>query len=415
MSLSAYFRTVCLALLYAAIAVAIVYEPLRFFLDEGGHDDWGLTVWLINFQGGLVRRGWPGEVIYQAWQGLGLPPRAMVVVISYALLAVMFATAWRRLRGLYPPEILISGAMFGMPALAHSVLQKDVLGIVLFMAGLAVCRWIRSVPLALALLALVIVAAVLAHETFLFFGVPALITAFGLRQYQAGQRPGPALLTVAPLALAALGSAWFVSTFKGTPAIARAVHDAWLPLWQEVGGAGCCTEPAASFHALGWSLGEGIRQQAIVLDDYSFFVYVPAAWALTLVVVFVLLVATARVDTRAERRGVFAICLLQLACVAPMFVIGLDFGRWIFAWAATSALLIGHIRQSHPDLLAQFPLGGSAASRSWRIHPVWLLILAVPATQWTVYGYLQATPLGTIGFSALRLLEHVLGVDISLG
>jgi hypothetical protein len=48
-------------------AILLVLAIAKHFIHSfgEGHDSWSISEWLVNYGGGFVRRGLPGELIYQ--------------------------------------------------------------------------------------------------------------------------------------------------------------------------------------------------------------------------------------------------------------------------------------------------------------------------------------------------------------
>ena len=64
-----------------------------------GHDSWQITEWLINYAGGFVRRGLPGEALYYLSAKLGIQANHIAIAVSLALylfVGVLFAKDQKR-------------------------------------------------------------------------------------------------------------------------------------------------------------------------------------------------------------------------------------------------------------------------------------------------------------------------------
>ena len=62
--------------------VAIINQYIASF--HWGHDSWQMTEWLINYAGGFVRRGLPGEVILQIAEQTKIQGNYLVIFISFS-------------------------------------------------------------------------------------------------------------------------------------------------------------------------------------------------------------------------------------------------------------------------------------------------------------------------------------------
>ena len=111
-----------------------------------------------------------------------------------------------------------------------------------------------------------------------------------------------------------------------------------------------------------------------------------------------------------ERGRFLVILLLQLLFIFPLFIIGWDYGRWIFLWTSSSvALYLLGLNWSNPTL-------ERATNTVIRCHQMirlpwvpqrWhLLFLGIPLCSWSVFSYLQATPFGYQADYFLKLFSH---------
>ena len=87
-----------------------------FWMDKSMRN-YAATDYLINYQGGFVRRGMIGEVLYQLRLHLGVDPLPVLTVLAVACfvgLAFMMLRAFRR-KGLAPyilPLVICMGMVF---------------------------------------------------------------------------------------------------------------------------------------------------------------------------------------------------------------------------------------------------------------------------------------------------------------
>ncbi|MDD5227029.1 MAG: hypothetical protein PHV97_07615, partial [Candidatus Omnitrophica bacterium] len=71
------FVTVVMALVFV---VAVCLQIFRSF--HWGHDNYGMTEWLINYAGGFVRRGLPGTMIYWLTLRTGIQANYIAIFLS---------------------------------------------------------------------------------------------------------------------------------------------------------------------------------------------------------------------------------------------------------------------------------------------------------------------------------------------
>jgi hypothetical protein len=95
------------------------------------------------------------------------------------------------------------------------------------------------------------------------------------------------------------------------------------------------------------------------------------------------------------------IVLFQLLMISPLFVLGWDFGRWIFMWIASSALLYGFASQYLDGHLISMSISSRGEKALQKSFPgivlkgkknYFLLLLGMPGCCWTIGRFLSATP-----------------------
>ena len=216
---------------------------------------------------------------------------------------------------------------------------------------------------------------------------------------------------------------------KGLPLIAQKIWDSWrtirFPFQDEA-----CTQPAGSIDALSWSLGKGLAFTKNTLINFDDGIYAPLA--LFIVIVSIYFVMTNFVDrphaTESETGLVPAsdgqlVFALQLAGVAPLFVLGWDYGRWVFLWICSSFAIhfvvpAGMAGELFPVRLRLASAGilnfpnrlFHPALRCSRLLP---FLLGMPAASWSLASYVDTTSaylslhlISTLAQKILSVLLH---------
>lgn len=371
-----------LTLLLAGLLLCELFFQLRT-ATSWGHDSWQMGDWLIHYGEGFVRRGFAGSAVrwisgITGWQ-------ANHVVIGISLMAFIGLGLWMgfRAKACFSTPYLLSSLMLGFPVYQEGVVRKDACLLLLLIAGLALMahgkKWRGWKWPAVVIVAMV---AILIHEAFLFFGLPCLLLA-GLKTTRDGVKR---LLIFLPVFVCGLA----VVLHHGSPDQAAAIHESWRPLWEEIENRPVPSEPASAIAALGWSPAEG---RALVAPMWAG-IYQPMAWAAVFLMSASLLLAFTRKESRAEAMGWGA---LLLGGIAPLFILGTDYGRWIFFWSASVVILVA----------TRTPVPWGVADRlrarihGGRIEAIWdlagkqswvLLLLGLPLL-WSIEIFTQAGPL----------------------
>ncbi|HCK79839.1 MAG TPA: hypothetical protein DHW34_07480 [Actinobacteria bacterium] len=320
----------------------------------------------------------------------------------------------------------------GFPFLSNEWLRKDTLLVLLLIACLVTMRgrlsWQRIV-----LLNVLCIVGILTHEMFIFVGVIPIVALAVSKLRSDDLRISQSIVRVGTLWSPTFLTTAAVVVNKGSSVQAEAIWRSWraVPLPDDgfvppvLPGSG----PQAAVESLTWTVSRGFDITKGSLKVVSYHIPALLAWPLTImivVIVSVALVAAARRSVRAELNSPKAMpweisqiaCayLLGLASLLPLFVIGVDYGRWIFMWVAlstaillfaekqpTSLLLNGAMKSVHTWLAQRNHLGRAVAVMNqyfqWAVRRplLWVLLaplMAVPPAYWQ--AYVQITPVATI-------------------
>jgi hypothetical protein len=363
-----------------------------------GHASYELSEWLINYAGGFVRRGLPGTLIGMLSHITGIQANHLAIIMGLACYLLLTAWLLRRATGTFPAMLVLSCIVMGIPAYQDSIVRKDSLGLLFLLGCLAVDCSRLPRPLAIAALNLLAGVAILCHETFIFYALAAFV-------FFRGSDGNPLTTTDIfrrSLALLPAGACLILTAiYHGSPAQAAAVNDSWQPLWRITDPENpAIAVPDAAIEALGWTTKHGLSLSLYLLTSGW---YQPTAWALVFTISFALIVLFT--DRNADRTGapamktrirVTAILLAQLLFISPLFVLGVDYGRWLFLWVVSSMMFHIFGRRAPawlesgvarffenariPALIARVP------ARDW-----YLLFFGVPVC-WNLHNFLVASP-----------------------
>ena len=94
-----YFKTY----LVIIFLLSVLFLSQKFLYPS----DWTTSEWLINYQGGFVRRGFIGEIIYRVHEFSGLNLRYLVFYFEIFLLAIFFILIYNFFKKTYLNELSI--------------------------------------------------------------------------------------------------------------------------------------------------------------------------------------------------------------------------------------------------------------------------------------------------------------------
>lgn len=363
-----------------------------------GHDSYQITEWLINYSGGFVRRGLPGTLIGWLSNTTGLQANHLAICAGLASYLALGAWLLRRVTATFPPAFVLCCIVMGIPAYQESIVRKDSLGLLFLLGCLVIERSRAQRAWKFIAINVIAVTAILCHEAFVFYA----IAGFVLLRNPDQSEPFYRVFLGRCLCLLPAGICFLLTTiYHGTPEQAAAVNESWIPLWQtiEPGNISVGT-PGAAIEALGWTTEKGLSLSLYMLTSGF---YQLIAWVVVFTASFVFIVLfTDRDSDRTSQPAMevrihfTALLVAQLVFISPLFLLGVDYGRWLFLWVVSSMLLHTMARRAPvwleklmarafstariPDLLARFP------AKDW-----YLLFFGVPVC-WNLHNFLVASP-----------------------
>lgn len=326
------------------VIVLVVQLAHAFSWSPGDFDtvkSYPATEWLINYQGGFLRRGLPGSLLFMLMSVLQISPVLLTLLLSTGLFLVFCWYLFSSLRGLAPRWLLLTAPLLGYPVYVDYILgRKDVLLVLLLALSLRLV--VRSgdhwwCPFVVAMIMSV---AVLSHESMAFVGLPALIAMILLKT------------------LTDFRGLWIFTVLKEcrrwvwlvVPIIAIGIslqRKGTLAQGQQIIDSLRFSLPPASRYlgetgAIGW-IGRPVELYVSEAHDALGRLHfgVPT-WIYLIAIASSGIVLTASVFVwRNDDAGVFFLlaCLFQLAAIMPLFYLAKDHGRWV-SFSLLSAFVI---------------------------------------------------------------------------
>lgn len=302
---------------------------------------------LINYQGGFVRRGLLGEIIFQAHKNLRINPYFFILcfsLITYLLLVFFFVKSFIQ-KG-YSLFILPFVFFLGNPIIHDFWVRKDVLQVLLFITIIKAS--FKEGPWKYFTINSLLILALLIHEGIGFFCFPILILILFQelkRQYNsffnALTRTFLSILPSLPVFL-------IVIYFNGSTQIAFDIWSSWsnidFPFQSEF-----TPNPPASIDGLTWSLDKGLMASKSTLYNFNNDIYAPIAWLLIIIVIYFIVSNLDHLRYRIFRHtpkntfdnaSISAILIFQFVAVFPLFILGWDYSRWVFYWVCSSMAIV---------------------------------------------------------------------------
>ncbi len=411
-----------------SLSVIFIYQCITGYEKSS----WNVTEWLINYEGGFVRRGLPGQLILFMYEGLNVNPYFLIIglcAVSYiTFVGIIFYHSQHKK---FPNILLPSAFLLGGPIINDFWVRKDVTLLLFFISALYIIKSYRSVASVFAF-NIIIVIAILCHETFGFWALSTLILVYTLSIPDKKQRSFLHKLSFSfgyfsPSIIVFLVCIYF----KGNLDIANTIWASWEDITFPKTGL-LDTVPPAAIHSLSWSLRQGMSLSFYLLVEFSYGIYVPVGIFFTLMSVYLLVSNSSEikdVDNTKSRNKIFDSLIekdilakwliIQFVLIFPLFILGWDYGRWIFIWCASSLSLflilplethqgmrelgiwrvLTRVRQNTFRLIFGKLISRQLISQSPRKFQFLVLLFlftGVSVTGWNLLTFIITSPLGII-------------------
>lgn len=369
------------------------------------YGSWHISDWLINYEGGFVRRGLCGEILYGLYQVHPYPVRDMILIlgfIGFFFFMVLLIGLFRR-EG-WSPMLLIAPYLIQIPTflgIGLFWLRKDH-WLLLLAYGIfySYTRYIRHRDiLSLVAMQFLSVVVLLIHEAAFFFTFPLLIVHYFLVTYRKIRFVGKSLGTAVLFFLPAVLTMGAVCLFKGNQAVAEAIWTSWKPCMTAYPLPGDINNIGLSVNALTWNTLSTFKFHMTVNWMGYFLKSIPSFpfTLLNLAGVYYLVSRLNTVDLGwnrlkkfdSSRMGLFL--LLQGIFMIPLFtVLSCDFGRTIPYWVFSSLFAYHFLKEE----ASVFPMGLNRASEWLQNQISKIRWLSVP---WVYFLILVFLPVSSVG------------------
>lgn len=344
----------------AAIFIIELSIILSWFWMTGDYDEirfgvWPMSEWLVNYQGGFVRRGLFGELIYRINQGQGLINALNHITFYFYFLyclifcAVYYFSKIRNIK-LFIITLLIPGGIYQMAISASFFTRKEILFLLLF--GMLCLIYLQAINKAHAsrvkwywifgLLSNIGASfLMLTHEGYFFMSYPFVVTLYWIFLKE---NLDSKILKSGFLIYIFLIPAIFIFCIfhHGDPGISQNIWDS-LSLSDRL-----ILSPASPYTVYGAIGGIGWGQMQNLSTLYG--VLVSGGWIYWIFftcgnyIILMYIFANIFNDYSNTRDGkissFFVLISIPIFVSCCMFVIGSDWGRWI-ASSSNHALLLG--------------------------------------------------------------------------
>ncbi|MGN0864933.1 MAG: hypothetical protein ACI4P8_02150, partial [Akkermansia sp.] len=211
------------ALLNFIIIALILYR--RYRNDIFSETSYGNSEFLINYQGGFVRRGLVGEILYQLCSPLQLDPRYIILpicIISMLVFSAIMVAICRK----HQLQLWILPTTYGL--LGLDIIRKDFLVMCLLTFAFYSYTKLRNPHLKTTLTLLLLLITLNVHEAAFFIAVPLFCLLFLCDSELPYRRFSRFLICAIPI------SAFFLCCFfKGNAQIAEDICHSWTYIFPD--------------------------------------------------------------------------------------------------------------------------------------------------------------------------------------
>jgi hypothetical protein len=367
-----------IVLVLMGTGVALVWGVTASVPETLNWSGYGYSDWLITYDAGFVRRGLGGSLLALVradleWHADWISAINHLVFANYTLLCVLLFALWRASRWQSTPAIvlalLLPGGLVHMGFADEYFFRKEML----FHISLAIdcllyvfiCRAatdgarLRAASLFFAVFLAQCVMLPLVHEAFVFISFPAFyLLARRIASLIDGQRVFTWLLRLAlALQVVMLGVCFL---WRGSPQLANAMWMALDPALRASLSPDTPNVPYGAMMVLSWSTLANLATSLHVVVSGQFWEWAVGAFGIGAVLAFI----TSQRDAPGglccpdRLRRHLAILWFLAFCSAPIFVIAMDWGRWLSAVAMSYLMLLladGTASITTPDTLRLVP------------------------------------------------------------
>ena len=292
------------------------------------NDSWTIGEWLINYQGGFVRRGFLGEGIYFLCNVIEVSPIFIIWFISITSYILLVKFTIFEAKGKVSLVFLLSPCVFLAPIVGDFLIRKDILIILIFLFNLKILKTPNPNTFFLNILNIF---GILIHESFAIYALPIQLFVYANKIDIAKKKI--ILLKFVPSILFFIGCL----IFKGDQDKAMFIHQSWINksflfpfenLNYEL--------PLGAINAIGWDIQNVLKILLESLTEFKGILWMPLIWLATAIFLGSFFLG----DYSGKDFKIKSFILsFQFLPFSILCFSGWDYGRWIFIWILSSTLI----------------------------------------------------------------------------
>ena len=292
------------------------------------NDSWTIGEWLINYQGGFVRRGFLGEGIYFLCNVIEVSPIFIIWFISITSYVLLVKFTIIEAKDKVSVVFLLSPCVFLAPVIGDFLIRKDILLLLIFLFNLKILKSHNPNTFFLNNLNIL---GILIHESFAIYALPIQLFVFSNKLNIVKTKI--ILFKFIPSIL------FFISCFifKGNQSQAMLIHQSWINKSLLFPFENLNYElPLGAINAIGWGFQDVLKILLASLTEFKGILWMPLIWLATAIFLGSFFLG----DFSGKDIKIKSFVLsFQFLPFSVLCFSGWDYGRWIFIWILSSTLI----------------------------------------------------------------------------
>ena len=232
--------------------------PSNLFSNRFYDNSWTIGEWLISYEGGFVRRGLPGEVIYLISSTFSKSPIVLAWAISVISLIALIALIFHFCKSTFNKSFLLSQLMILAPISGDYLVRKDAFLVCLYGLSLLALQSLKKKILSkiacMFFVNIFSIIAIMSHEGYGIWALPSLFILIYIFERSHSKNIWRSLFTglvILSPSLIAFFSCWF---FKGNADQSLSIHQSWQSIRDIIPSLGALESPnpTGAIEAIGW-------------------------------------------------------------------------------------------------------------------------------------------------------------------
>ena len=346
------------------------------------NDSWTIGEWLINYQGGFVRRGFLGEGIYFLCNAIEVSPIFVIWFISITSYFLLVKFTIIEAKDKVSVVFLLSPCVFLAPVIGDFLIRKDILLLLIFLFNLKILKSSNPNTFFLNILNIF---GILIHESFAIYALPIQLFVFSnkLDIFK--------IKIILTKFIPSILLFVFCLIFKGDQSQAMLIHQSWINKsflfpFENLN----YDLPLGAINSIGWDKQDVIKILLASLKEFKGILWIPLIWLITAIFSASFFLG----DFSGKDFKIKSFILsFQFLPFSILCFSGWDYGRWIFIWILSSILIYCTFGQEiksfkfmqnillRYDVIENFSLNIKIHKRS----KILLVFFAYPHCCWSLY------------------------------